>query len=295
MPELPEVEIVRRGLEPVLLGRRIVRAEQRRKDLRFPFPDGFVRRLEGRTATLLRRRAKYLMAYLDSGEVLVMHLGMSGRFTVGKAGGSAGRVIGDYEYETGSSPKHDHVVFAMEKGVTITYNDPRRFGFMLLLSESELETHPLFVNLGVEPLGNQLSADYLAKRALGRKTDLKAFLMDQRNVAGLGNIYVCEALFRAGLSPLRKASSLAVRGGGPTDRAERLVPAIRSVLAEALDAGGSTLKDYRQADGSRGAFQEAHSVYDRDGERCVRKACRGTVMRLVQGQRSTFYCKVCQR
>ena len=313
MPELPEVEIVRRGLEPVLSGRVIERVEQRRKDLRFPFPEQFAERLAGRRVTSLTRRAKYLLMRLDGGDVLVMHLGMSGRFSVASGsdplhqlprsiGGVAGKgsdpipgLLGEHAHNTGGDPKHDHVVFRVSGGCSVTYNDPRRFGFMLLIRETEFDVHPLFANLGVEPLGNSLTAGYLAERARGRKSDLKAFLMDQRIVAGLGNIYVSEALHRAALSPLRAAGSLAKKSGTPTFRAEKLVPEIRNVLEAALDAGGSTLKDYRKADGSMGGFQHRFSVYGRDGEACVRPGCKGIVRRTIQAGRATFHCPVCQR
>lgn len=294
MPELPEVETVRRGLEPVLAGRRIERVEQRRPDLRFPFPERFASRLEGQTVVTLGRRAKYLLARLSSGEVLVMHLGMSGRFTVSLPGSGAS-LLGEYTYDTGSDPAHDHVVMTTEAGAVVTYNDPRRFGYMLLLPEATLDEHSLFAGLGVEPLGNELSADYLAAKARGRKADLKAFLMDQRIVAGLGNIYVCEALHRARLDPSRAAACLASAAGKPTIRAERLVPAISSVLQDAITAGGSTLRDYRRADGSTGGFQHAFSVYGREGEACLTPGCRGIVQRSVQAGRSTFYCGKCQR
>lgn len=299
MPELPEVETVRRGLEPVLTGRRFHRVEQRRPDLRFPFPERFSTRLEGETVHTLTRRAKYLLAHLSSGEVLVMHLGMSGRFTIasprGNGAGTPGVVLGEYIYETASNAKHDHVRFEMEGGGAVTYNDPRRFGYMLLLPGETLEQHALFSGLGAEPLGNTLNAEYLAQKARGRKTDLKAFLMDQRNIAGLGNIYVCEALHQSGLSPAREASCLATATGRPTIRTERLVTAIRAVLEKAILAGGSTLKDYRQADGSTGAFQESFTAYGREGEPCVTPGCRGIVRRSVQAGRSTFYCAKCQR
>ena len=202
---------------------------------------------------------------------------------------------GDFAYDTCGDSKHDHVVFRISGGSTVTYNDPRRFGFMLLIPETEIEAHPLFANLGVEPLGNSLTAAYLAERAWGRKTDLKAFLMDQRIVAGLGNIYVSEALHRAALSPVRAAASLAKKSGAPGRRAEILVPVIRNVLQAALDAGGSTLKDYRQADGSKGGFQDRFAVYGRDGEACVRPGCKGIVRRSIQAGRATFHCPVCQR
>jgi formamidopyrimidine-DNA glycosylase len=258
-------------------------------------PPRFVRRLQGQSVVKLERRAKYLLAHLSGGEVLVMHLGMTGRFRVRHRGEKGGSALGQVEHEAGAGSKHDHVVFALSGGATVTYNDARRFGFMLLIPEAELDAHPLFKGLGVEPLAKDLSAAYLATRASGRSRDLKAFLMDQRVVAGLGNIYVCEALFRAGLAPSRKTSTLAKRSGAPSVHAEPLVAAIRAVLEEAIAAGGSTLRDYRRADGSEGRFQERFSVYGREGEPCVRPGCRGIVRRSIDGARSTFYCPVCQR
>jgi len=295
LPELPEVETVRRGLEPVLAGHRIVRVDQRRPDLRFPFPENFAERLQGQTICTLGRRAKYLLARLSGGEVLVMHLGMSGRFTITAPCSGSAVPLGDFVYDIGDDPAHDHVVFTLENGTTITYHDPRRFGFMLLVPEAMLEQHPLFAKLGVEPLGNELSPAYLAQKARGRKADLKAFLMDQRIIAGLGNIYACEALYRARLSPLRPAASLATTTGKPTPRAERLVEAIRSVLRDAIDKGGSTLRDYRQANGAEGEFQHLFYVYGREGEPCLTPGCRGIVQRIVQAGRSTFYCAKCQK
>lgn len=295
MPELPEVEIVRRGLEPVMAGRRIARVEQRRPDLRFPLPERFAECLEGQRVTRIERRAKYLLAHLSGGETLLMHLGMTGRFTVAHRKGAKPHLIGEYEYETDGDIAHDHVVLHMSGGATVTYNDPRRFGFMLLVREGDLARHPLLRELGIEPLSGSLTPEALAERAAGRRCDVKALLMDQRVVAGLGNIYACEALFRAGISPRRAASCLAIKAGRPTERARRLVSAIKHVLSEAIDAGGSTLSDYRQADGSRGAFQESHDVYDREGEPCRRAGCGGTVKRIVQQGRSTFHCPRCQR
>lgn len=295
MPELPEVETVRRGLEQVLVGQTLMRVDVRRPDLRFPFPERFAARLEGRSVTAVARRAKYLRLTLDSGEVLIVHLGMTGRFIVAEKSGRRGDLVGSYVYETGHLPQHDHVVLETTAGLRITYNDPRRFGYMLLEREADVETHALFRGLGVEPLGNELHADMLARRAAGRRADLKAFLMDQRNVAGLGNIYVCEALFRAGLSPRKRAGTLAGRGGKPNARTHLLVPAIRDVLNEAVEAGGSTLRDYRQLDGSSGAFQDRHDVYDREGEKCRRPGCGGIIRRITQTGRSTFYCPRCQK
>jgi formamidopyrimidine-DNA glycosylase len=294
LPELPEVETVRCGLEPVLVSRRVLRLEQRRPDLRFPFPEKFAERLHGRRVETLMRRAKYLVAHIEGGESLIMHLGMSGRFTIGQADGGA-QTPGAYSREVGADPKHDHVVFHLEGGASVTYSDPRRFGFMLMTPTELIDSHPLIRGLGPEPLGNGLNAAYLAERAGGRRADLKAFLMDQRNVAGLGNIYVCEALYRARLSPKRSAACLTRKSGTPTERAERLVSAIRSVLRDAIAAGGSTLRDYRHADGALGYFQHTFSVYDRAGESCADPECRGTVHRIVQTGRSTFYCPCCQR
>ncbi|MBL8566064.1 MAG: bifunctional DNA-formamidopyrimidine glycosylase/DNA-(apurinic or apyrimidinic site) lyase [Hyphomicrobiaceae bacterium] len=298
MPELPEVETVRRGLEPVMAGRRIVRVEARRPDLRFPLPDRMAERLTGRRVMHLGRRSKYLLATIEGGEVLIMHLGMSGRFTID------GEAHGRFALATGGDARHDHVVVEMAAGNgggaqagahRITYNDPRRFGFMVLVPGAEIEGHPLIRDLGPEPLGNELTPAYLAARAAGRTADLKAFLMDQRTIAGLGNIYVAEALFRAGISPNRAAGCLTDKAGRPTLRAERLVPAIRGVLADAIAAGGSTLRDYRAADGALGYFQHSFLVYGRQGEACVRPGCRGTVQRSIHGGRSTFHCPSCQR
>jgi formamidopyrimidine-DNA glycosylase len=294
MPELPEVETVRHCLQRALAGQILTHVDVRRADLRFPFPDHFAVRLTGRTVVSVGRRAKYLRLDLDNGDVLIVHLGMTGRFIVANEGSDRGAVVGDYVTGTGHLPQHDHVVFETSGGLRVTYNDPRRFGYMLLEKAADLDAHALFRALGVEPLGNGLNAVTLAQRAAGRRADLKAFLMDQRNVAGLGNIYVCEALFRAGLSPRRRAGTLAGRAGKPNARSERLVRAIREVLTEAVEAGGSTLRDYRQPDGASGAFQDRHDVYDRAGEPCRRAACTGTVRRIVQAGRSSFYCTVCQ-
>jgi formamidopyrimidine-DNA glycosylase len=295
MPELPEVETVRAGLEPLLRGRRFRRVEQRRKDLRFPLPDRFVERLTGAKVLSVDRRAKYLVLPLDSGEVLAMHLGMTGRFTVSAAGGANGRVLGEYTYEHSGDATHDHVIFTMSGGAVVTYNDARRFGYMTLIAADELDSNAFFAGLGVEPLSDELNGAYLAAKARGRKLDLKAFLMDQRIVAGLGNIYVCEALFRARLDPFKGAARLATKTGKPTPHAERLATEIKAVLKDAIRAGGSTLRDYKQADGSEGSFQHSFGVYGREGEPCSRPGCRGIVRRKTQGGRSTFWCPVCQR
>ncbi len=294
MPELPEVETVRRGLEPAMVGAVLEGVEQRRKDLRFPFPERFVDRLVGRRVDALGRRAKYLLADLDSGEVLVMHLGMTGRFTV-ERNGEAPSAPGDFRHAAGGNAVHDHVVFRLSNGFRITYNDARRFGFMALVERAELAEHPLFRHVGIEPLGNALDGATLARLFAGRAAPLKAALLDQRLVAGLGNIYVCEALHRAGLSPSRAAGTLARKDGGPTARADRLAGVIREVLEEAVAAGGSTLRDYAHTDGSLGYFQHSFRVYDREGEPCTTSGCRGIVRRVVQSGRSTFFCSVCQR
>ena len=293
MPELPEVETVRRGLAPVMEGARFVAVTAHRGDLRWPLPKDFAKRIEGQTCTGLGRRAKYLLADLSSGEVLVMHLGMSGSFRVARDGGEA--ATGAYYHERSKDTAHDHVVFVMSSGATIRFNDPRRFGSMKLVARSALDDEPLLRALGPEPLGNAFDAAMLAKACAGKNTSLKAALLDQRVVAGLGNIYVCEALNRALLSPKRKASTIANRTGAPNERAERLVDAIKAVLKDAIEAGGSSLRDHRQTDGSLGNFQHNFRVYDREGEPCPTRGCKGTIRRIVQNGRSTFYCPVCQK
>ena len=293
MPELPEVETVRRGLEPAMVGARFTKVAQRRPDLRFPFPDRFAERLEGQEVIALGRRAKYLLADLSSGEVLVMHLGMSGRFLVTEGGAS--RVPGEFHREHGNLQAHDHVVFDLSNGARVTYNDTRRFGFMDLVPRSGLETSRHFAGMGIEPLGNELSGETIARLFEGRRTPLKAALLDQRLIAGLGNIYVCEALFRTGLHPEAPAGSLVTKKGQPTEKARLLSEIIRDVLSEAVEAGGSTLRDHAQVDGSLGYFQHSFRVYDREGEPCVAPGCTGTVARLVQSGRSPFYCPHCQK
>lgn len=293
MPELPEVETVRRGLAPMLIGRRLALVESRRGNLRFPLPDRFCERLMGQKIERLDRRAKYLVACLSGGEALVMHLGMTGRFTLANPEGEA--KLGDYIYESDADPRHDHIIFHIAGLGRVIYNDPRRFGFMLLVPARELALHPLFSNLGPEPLGEDFDPHYLANRAATRKVNLKSLLMDQRVAAGLGNIYVCEALFRAGLSPNRPAKSLRDRWGQPTERAGHLVDAIKSVLRDAIAAGGSTLNDYRNAEGGEGRFQEAFRVYGRAGLPCTRAGCDGRIKRTVHTGRATFYCPRCQK
>jgi len=289
MPELPEVETVRRGLAPAMEGARIDKVEVRHRGLRWPIAKDFEKRIEGKTVDGLGRRAKYLTADLSSGDVLVMHLGMSGSFRIGKDAKP-----GVYYHEKSKSTAHDHVVFHMSNGQTITFNDPRRFGSMKLVARAKIDEEPLLHALGPEPLGNEFDAAMLASACQAKKTSLKAALLDQRVVAGLGNIYVCEALFRAHLSPKRRASTIADRNGKPNERAEALVPAIKAVLEAAIKAGGSSLRDHRRTDGSLGDFQHTFLVYDREGQPCP-NGCKGTVKRIVQAGRSTFYCPSCQK
>lgn len=297
MPELPEVETVMRGLEPALTGRKIARVRVNRPDLRFPFPENFAEKLAGRTITTLERRAKYILVHLDNATIWLSHLGMTGRFSVYEQG-KQGQNLANFYFQTGSEKqgagKHDHVVVELDNSTLIIYADPRRFGFMDHFALSEMPTHKFLKNLGVEPLGNQLNAAWLAERFAGKKAPLKASLLDQKHIAGLGNIYVCEALYRAGLSPKRKSSTLS-RYGRATPAGEKLVGAIRDCLGEAIRAGGSTLKDFVSADGQSGAFQQRFDVYDRDGKPCRTPGCGGTIRRIVQSGRSTFYCPRCQK
>jgi len=285
MPELPEVETVRRGLGPVLAGATLTRVEARRPDLRFPLPEGFVQRLTGARIERLDRRAKYLLAPLDRGDTLVMHLGMTGRFEV--AGGGRERP-GRFALAQAPDPRHAHVVFETGAGALVTFYDPRRFGYMDLLPTDGLEAHPWFAALGPEPLGPGFDAAYLKRAFAGRRAPVKAALLDQRVVAGLGNIYVCEALFRAGIDPERAAGEI-----GPRKLAA-LVRIVRAVLCEAIEAGGSTLRDFASAEGSLGYFQHRFQVYGREGEPCLKAGCKGRVERIVQSGRSTFACSRCQ-
>ena len=288
MPELPEVETVRRGLAPAMEGAKVAKVEVRDRRLRWPLARDFEKRITGKTVEGLGRRAKYLLADLSSGDVLLMHLGMSGSFRVGKDAKP-----GVYYHEKSKSKSHDHVVFHMSNGQTVTFNDPRRFGSMKLVARARLDNEKLLRSLGPEPLGNEFDAAMLARVCAGKKTSLKAALSDQRVVAGLGNIYVCEALFRAHLSPKRQASTIADRKGQPNELAVALVDAIKSVLKDAIEAGGSSLRDHRRADGSLGDFQHNFRVYDREGEPCP--SCKGKIKRIVQNGRSTFYCPSCQK
>jgi formamidopyrimidine-DNA glycosylase len=295
MPELPEVETVRRGLEPAMEGARFAKVEVHRGDLRWPLAKDFKRRLEGKTVTGLGRRAKYLLADLSSGDVLIMHLGMSGSFHVFQKSGGRGKAPGNYYHERAQHSAHDHIVFHMSSGAVVTFNDPRRFGSMKIVPRQELDAEPLLSRLGPEPLGNAFDAAALAHACKGKKTTLKAALSDQRVVAGLGNIYVCEALYRARLSPKRVAATIATKTGAPNERAERLVEGIKAVLNDAIRDGGSSLRDHRLTDGELGMFQHRFRVYDREGEKCPTRGCGGTVKRIVQNGRSTFYCPACQK
>ena len=290
MPELPEVETVRRGLEPVLSGARLARVELRRPDLRFPLPIDFVQRLTGARILAMERRAKYLLAPLDRGAVLVMHLGMSGRFEIGyPASGPGTRARpGDFALAVPADPKHAHVVFHTEAGHVVTYFDARRFGYMGLVEAEALADHPWFAGLGPEPLSEAFDAKHLNAAFAGRKQSAKTLLLDQRVVAGLGNIYVCESLHRARVSPLKSAGSISKA------KTAALTSVIKAVLAEAVEAGGSTLRDYAAADGALGYFQHSFQAYGREHEPCLRQGCRGVISRIVQGGRSTFFCPVCQ-
>jgi formamidopyrimidine-DNA glycosylase len=292
MPELPEVETVRRGLTPAMLGARILNVELRRADIRFPFPPSFAKRLTGQRIVDVKRRAKYLLFQLDGGETLIAHLGMSGSFRMEK---TAVSTPGKFHNERSKDPKHDHVVLILDNRWVVTYNDPRRFGFMDLAPTETLAQHPRMRGLGAEPLAPEFDAQSLAKMFVGVRTSLKAGLLNQNRIAGLGNIYVCEALFRARLAPSKPAGILAGARGAPTRAAAAVSDAIRSVLEEAVEAGGSTLRDHRQANGELGYFQHAFKVYDREGLPCVRERCQGTIVRITQSGRSTFYCSKCQR
>ena len=297
MPELPEVETVRRGLEPVMAGARIERVVLARPDLRFPLPENFAGRLAGRRIEGLGRRAKYLLADLEGGTVLAMHLGMSGSFRIESRDQTS--LPGVFVHPRSSDRLHDHVRFELATttaaAVSVIFNDPRRFGYMSLIDKADFDTHPHFRGLGIEPTGNALSGAALAPLFAGRAAPLKAALLDQKVVAGLGNIYVCEALWRSKLSPRRATGTLVTAKGAPTKRLDELARQIRETIFDAIAAGGSSLRDYRQADGSLGYFQHSFAVYDREDEPCRREACRGVVKRIVQSGRSTFFCPICQR
>ncbi len=282
MPELPEVETVRRGLVPVLQGHRILRAQVNRPDLRWHLPPHMAERLTGATVTALRRRSKYILADLSTGETLLIHLGMSGRLLI------SGAMPGRFHRDHPLPEKHDHVVLDIEGGVRVTFNDARRFGMMDLMPTSRVEAHRLLAGLGPEPLGNGLSESGLIQRLSGRATPVKSALLDQRNIAGLGNIYVCEVLHRAHIAPTRPCRDLTGA------EIARLVPLIRQVLTEAIEAGGSSLRDFRRTDGELGYFQHSFRVYDREGQPCPTPGCPGTIARIVQSGRSSFHCPVCQ-
>ncbi|MFD2173001.1 bifunctional DNA-formamidopyrimidine glycosylase/DNA-(apurinic or apyrimidinic site) lyase [Rhodobacter lacus] len=281
MPELPEVETVRRGLIPAMEGRRIARAEVNRPDLRWPLPEGLAERLSGARVTLLRRRSKYILADLDTGESLLIHLGMSGRLLV------SGVTLGRFHLDHPAPQKHDHVVLHMEGGARVTFNDARRFGAMDLVRTDREAAHWLLAGLGPEPFGNAFNEGYLVQALKARKSPIKTALLDQHLLAGLGNIYVCEVLFRAGIDPRRAANRIAVA------RVAALVPIIREVLLEAIEAGGSSLRDHRQADGELGYFQHAFRVYDREDAPCP--SCGTPIRRIAQGGRSSYFCPQCQR
>lgn len=288
MPELPEVETVRRGLVPVMEGQVIARAMVNRADLRWPFPDRMAERLTGARVLALRRRSKYILADLSTGETLLVHLGMSGRMLI-SAPESAREALGEFHHHHPAPEKHDHVVFDMESGARVTFNDARRFGAMDLMATDKAEVHPLLAGLGPEPLGNGFDEQYLAAKLRDKNTPVKAALLDQRLIAGLGNIYVCETLYRARVHPATKAGKLTKR------QVSAMVPIIREVLAEAITAGGSSLRDYRQADGELGYFQHSFQVYGREGAPCLTPGCSSVIGRIVQSGRSSFYCPTCQR
>lgn len=283
MPELPEVETVRRGLVPAMEGALIAQADVNRPDLRWPFPERMAERLTGSRVTALRRRSKYILADLSTDETLLIHLGMSGRMLI------SGDPLGQFLHDHPAPEKHDHVVFHMDNGARVTFNDPRRFGAMDLLDTATASEHPLLASIGPEPLGNDFHEDYLVEKLSGRKTPIKSALLDQKIVAGLGNIYVCEALFRAKISPKRHVNKISA------SRIRTLVPIIREVLSDAIAAGGSSLKDFRQADGELGYFQHSFDVYGREGKPCRTTDCNGQITRITQSGRSSFYCPQCQR
>lgn len=287
MPELPEVETVRRGLAPVLEGATIAEARAFRPDLRFPFPERFEERLTGAKVEGLTRRAKYILAPLDTGETWIMHLGMSGRFTVTRPGQV--QEPGGFYYAAAADPKHTHVLVRTSAGAAVAYNDHRRFGYMGLIPTAELDGHPWFAGLGPEPLSDAFDGAHLARAFRGKSQNVKATLLDQRVVAGLGNIYVCEALHGSRIHPERAAGKIS------RARLNRLAETVKTVLVEAVERGGSTLRDYAGTDGALGGYQDRFLVYDREGQACQTPRCRSLVRRLVQGGRSTFYCATCQR
>jgi formamidopyrimidine-DNA glycosylase len=283
MPELPEVETVRTGLTPAMVGFKITKVDVNRPDLRWPLPKNMAARLAGTTVLNLRRRSKYILADLSSEETLLIHLGMSGRIQV------SGSDLGQFHRAHPPRDKHDHVVFYMDNEARVAFNDPRRFGAMDLAQTRSVEDHKFLINLGPEPLGNTFNEAYLADRLKARKLPIKSALLDQKLVAGLGNIYVCEALYRAGISPTRRSDRIS------RPRIAGLVPHIKDVLSEAIQAGGSSLRDHRQADGELGYFQHSFAVYDQEGSLCTTKGCHSAIQRIVQSGRSSFYCPTCQK
>lgn len=296
MPELPEVETVKRGLAPTMEGAVVEKMELGRPDLRFPFPQGFSELVEGKRIISLGRRAKYLLIELEDGLTIVSHLGMSGSFRIESP--LEVETPGDFHHPRSKDGKHDHVIFHLrgaQGAVRVIYNDPRRFGFMHLVDRANIDLYPAFAELGPEPTGNALSADYLASRFDGKSQPLKSTLLDQKVIAGLGNIYVCEALWRSHLSPLRAAGTLVTKTGKPKAKLVELTQKIRDVIADAIAAGGSSLRDHIQTDGTLGYFQHSFSAYDRQGHACRTPDCKGTIERIVQAGRSTFYCAACQK
>lgn len=296
MPELPEVETVRRGLAPAMEGGLIEQVVLQRTNLRFPFPKDFTAILEGARINALSRRAKYLLCELDNGWTVIMHLGMSGSFRIVEKGGTS--APGEFHIPRSENTKHDHVIIHLTTGdrsFQIIYNDPRRFGFMDLAETGQLQVNRFLAELGIEPTGNAMDGKVIAALFSGKAAPLKAALLNQKLIAGLGNIYVCEALWRSGLSPLASAGTIVNRDGGTSKVCDRLATAVREVIADAIEAGGSTLRNHRLTDGSLGYFQHAFQVYDREGQECQKPGCEGTIARIVQSGRSTFYCPRCQR
>lgn len=289
MPELPEVETVKNGLTPYLKGQTITQVDQRRANLRYAFPDNFAARLEGRKILALSRRAKYLLIDVEGDLVWMVHLGMSGRFTVGDNPGQASSGQMGHNSGWGFVEKHDHLIVELSNGARVVYNDPRRFGFMDLFPQADLATNRHLAHIGPEPLGDDFNTPYIRGKLATKKTPIKTALLDQKLVAGLGNIYVCEALWRAGIAPTKLAQDVSVK------KLEELVPIIKDVLNEAISAGGSSLKDFVNAEGELGYFQHSWAVYDREGEKCRRPNCKGTIKRITQGGRSSFYCVKHQR
>lgn len=278
MPELPEVETVRRGIAPVLEGAIFTKVVARRKNLRIPIPENFSSALTGKKVLSVGRRSKYILLYIEDGPVVILHLGMSGKVTL-------------YKHEKAGVPKlgkHDHLIFDTDSGMRMIYTDPRRFGLITFADPDTLEDHALLASMGPEPLSNSFHADYLRDKLANRKSPIKNVLLDQKVIAGLGNIYVCEALFRSHINPERHATSLSEKD------IESLVPIINDIIREAIASGGSTLKDYAQVDGELGYFQHSFQAYGREGKPCLSQGCSGTIERIAQSGRSTFYCKSCQ-